>query len=61
MLKKKDVAENKREKNAFLLVLPIEEISLQPELSSSARFRIPGGTLIITDGGGRRTDQNPCV
>ena len=30
-------------KNAIPLVLPIEQISLQPELSSSARFRIQGG------------------
>ena len=30
-------------KNAILLVLPIEEISLQPELSSPAHFRIQGG------------------
>ena len=32
-----------RKKNAILLVLPIEEISLRPELSSPARFRIQGG------------------
>ena len=31
-------------KNAILLVLPIEEISLRPELSSPARFRIQGGS-----------------
>ena len=30
-------------KNATLLVLPIEEISFWPELSSPARFRIKGG------------------
>ena len=30
-------------KNSILLVLPIEEISLEPELSSPARFRIQGG------------------
>ena len=30
--------------NAILLVLPIEEISLRPELSSPARFRIQGGS-----------------
>ena len=30
------------EKNAILLVLPIEEISLQTELSSPPRFRIQG-------------------
>ena len=33
----------KKKKNAILLVLPIEEISLRPELSSSPRFRIQGG------------------
>ena len=31
------------ENNPTLLVLPIEEISLQPELSSPPRFRIQGG------------------
>ena len=29
--------------NAILLVFPIEEISLRPELSSPAHFRIQGG------------------
>ena len=33
----------KPKKNAILLVLPIEDISLQPELSSPPRFRIQGG------------------
>ena len=33
----------KEEQNAIPLVLPIEEISLRPELSSPARFRIQGG------------------
>ena len=33
--------------NAFFLVLPIEEISLQPELSGPARFRIQGGALSV--------------
>ena len=32
-----------KNKNAILLVLPIEEISLRPELSSPPRFRIQGG------------------
>ena len=32
-----------KKKNAIPLVLPIEEISLQPELSSLPRFRIQGG------------------
>ena len=31
-------------KNAIPLVLPIEEISLRPELSSPPRFRIQGGS-----------------
>ena len=31
------------QKNALLLVLPIEEISLRPELSSPSCFRIQGG------------------
>ena len=35
-------------KNAFLLVLLIEEISLQPELSSPPRLRIQGVTLSVT-------------
>ena len=30
-------------KNANLLVLPIEEISIRPELSSPPRFRVQGG------------------
>ena len=34
----------KKKKNAIPLVLPIEEISLRPELSSPARFRIQGGS-----------------
>ena len=29
-------------RNAIILVLPIEEISLRPDLSSPARFRIQG-------------------
>ena len=32
-----------KKKNAIPLVLPIEEISFQPELSSPPRFRIQGG------------------
>ena len=47
MLKKKE------EKNAIPLVLPIEEISLRPELSSPPRFRIQEGWS-ERDGG--RTD-----
>ena len=34
---------------AILLVLPIEEISLQPELSSPPCFRIQGGSLSVTE------------
>ena len=41
----------RRKKNAITLVLPIEEISLRPELSSQARFRIQGG-YPERDGGG---------
>ena len=37
-----------RKENAILLVLPIEEISLRPELSSPANFRIQGGPLSVT-------------
>ena len=51
-----------KKKNAILLVLPIEEISLQPELSSPPCFRIQGGWSERderTDGG--RTDGNPRV
>ena len=40
----------KKKKNAIPLVLPIEEISLRPELSSPARFRFQGGPLSVTDG-----------
>ena len=43
-------------KNAIILVLPIEEISLQPELSRPLRFRIQGGgTVSFTKDG--RTDE----
>ena len=37
------------EKNAILLVLPFEEISIRPELSSPPRFRIQGGSTSVTD------------
>ena len=40
-----------RKKNAILLVLPIEEISLRPELSSPTRFRIQGGSPERDTGG----------
>ena len=42
----------RRKKNAILLMLPIEEISLQPELSR-------GGGLSVTDG--RKEHGNPFV
>ena len=42
----------KKEKNKILLVLPFEEISLQPELSSPPLFRIQGG---YPEHDGRRT------
>ena len=41
----------KKEKNAIILVLPNEEISLRPELSSPAHFRFQGGSP-ERDGGG---------
>ena len=50
----------KRDKNAILLVLPIKEISLRPELSSPPRFRSRQGGLSITDKV-RTKDGNLCV
>ena len=35
---------HRKKKNAIPLVLAIEQISLRPELSSPARFRIQGGS-----------------
>ena len=50
------------QKNAIILVLPIEEISLWPELSSPVRFRFQGGWY---ERYGRRTDgrmdKNPIL
>ena len=46
-----------KKKNAFPLVLPIEEISLPPELSSPLRFRIQGGWSERYEG----KDGNSCV
>ena len=40
---KKEKNDLKENKNNILLVLPFEEISLLPELSSPTRFRIQGG------------------
>ena len=48
----------KTTKNAIILVLPIEEISLRPELSSPPRFRIQGGYPERDEG---RTNGNPRV
>ena len=48
---------NKNKQNAIPLVLPIEEISLWPELSSPAHFRIQvseSSPLSVTD---ERTDK----
>ena len=54
--KKKNVAK-KKIYIYILLVLPIEEISLRPELSSPAHFRILGG-YPERDGAGRsRTEE----
>ena len=46
-------------KNAILLVLLFEEISIWPELFSPPRFRIQGGWS-ERDGGGQ-TDKISCV
>ena len=48
----------KGRKKASILVLPSEEISLQPELSSPPRFRIQGG---YHEGHKRTKKGNPCV
>ena len=45
---KKKKQKKVQKKKAIFLVLPIEEISLGPELSSPARFRIQGGPLSVT-------------
>ena len=52
-----------KKKNAILLVLPNEEISLRPELSSPPRFRIQGGYPERQDGrtDGRTNEGNPRV
>ena len=44
------------QKNYILLILPIKEISLQPELSSPARFRFQGGYPERDGGGGVRME-----
>ena len=50
-----------KKKNAIPLVLPTEEVSLWPELSSSAHFRIQGGSTSVTDKGQRADEGNPRV
>ena len=40
----------------ILLVLPFKEISLKPELSSPACFRIQGGSMSVTEEQDRRTE-----
>ena len=44
--------------NVILLVLPIEEISLRPELSNPPPFRIQGGGEAQAL---RSPNGNPCV
>ena len=48
----------KKKKYAIILVLPIEEISLRPELSTPPRFRIQGGS---PERDGRRTEQQEIL
>ena len=61
------VSRRKKEKkmNAIILVLPNEEISLRPELSSPPRFRIQGGYperyTRTHEHTNTRTHGNPCV
>ena len=50
----------KKNKNAILLVLPFEEISLQPDFSSPPRFRIQRGWS-ERDGGRRRTKLQTVI
>ena len=47
-------AEKKTKKNAILLVLPSDEISVQPELSSPPCYRIQGGS---SERDARRTNE----
>ena len=58
--KSKSLKEEKKivRKNPILLVLPIEQISLQPDLSSPARFRIQEG--YPERYGGQKTDILVC-
>ena len=43
--------------NKRSLLFLLREISIQPELSSQPRFRIQGGTVSVTDGGGGAAGQ----
>ena len=59
--KKKNHWRKKEENNYILLVLPFEEISILPELSSQPRFRIQGGSWIYLTDEQRTKDGNPRV
>ena len=50
--RKRNFAKKRRRRNANLLVLPIEEISLRPELSCPPRFRFQRGSPERDTGGG---------
>ena len=50
--RKKNFAKKSRKINAIPLVLPIEEVSLWPELSSPDPFRFQGGSPERDEGGG---------
>ena len=55
-------AEKKKKKKYIFLVLPFEEISIQPELSSPTLFRIQGGgPLGVTGDEGQTKSGNPLV
>ena len=61
---KKNYLEKKiwcKKKNAILLVFPIEEISLWPELCSPPRFRIKGGSPERDTRTNDQTNGNPRV
>ena len=49
-----------KKQNAILLVLTIEEISLQPELSSPPHFRIQGGSTEL-DGAGQTNEPRKSL
>ena len=56
----KESAKGQFFENYILLVLPFEEISLRPELSTPPRFRIQGG-YPERDGEVRTNEGNPRV